>query len=88
MIFRYIFLGASMGAGAVRVHYKKWVRVRVRVKNDGSLCTLKTRASNVHCVKGVVNDHPKYASEITSSFDFLFVIENLLFQLFFTTTVY
>ena len=42
MIFRYIFLGAGASAGAVRVHHKKWVRVRVwvRVKNDGSLCTL------------------------------------------------
>ena len=40
--FTYIFLSAGAGTGVVRVDHKKPSAgvVRVRVKNDGSLCTL------------------------------------------------
>ena len=40
MIFRYIFLGAGVGAGVVWVHHKNLSAGAVRVKNDGSLCSL------------------------------------------------
>ena len=40
--FTYIFLSAGAGTGVVRVDHKKPSAgaVRVRVKNDGSFCTL------------------------------------------------
>jgi len=38
--FTYIFLSAGAGTGVVRVDHKKPSAGAVRVKNDGSFCTL------------------------------------------------
>ena len=57
--FTYIFLSAGAGTGVVRVDHKKPSAgaVRVRVKNDGSFCTLLQTIKSIDFTKSMPRAH-------------------------------
>ena len=61
--FTYIFLSAGAGTGVVRVDHKKPSAGAVRVKNDGSFCTLgvgvepRVRVTPTQCQEPPLDPH-------------------------------